>query len=483
MRLPRRLCQHWKWVAGFVAFVAVVALVFGEARIRPYITGDPTVITSVITENIAGTVDLFDPTVPHELTIELSEAEYDDIVAQFKADGDKKWVSADVTIDGTAIGDVAVRIKGNSTLMGLRGIYFGAKPGEGRTGSGGPGPGPGGPPGGGPPREFPGMAKVSADDPTSLPLLVSFDENAEGRGYQGRTELSVRPGAPVLNEALSLTAMTGQPTQRYSYVTYSINGNTTTRLVLEHPDEGYANGLLDSDGYLYKARVKSKLEYRGPDQSAYAEQFKQINAADTGNLQPLINFLEWLNGADDEEFARGLGEWVDLESLACYAATQNLLVNADDMAGPGQNYYLWYDLADRRFRVLSWDLNMAMMMADPGLGPHDKLELKPPPGFEPPTGMGPAGRDAARRQHPQGTVPGRAAFKEVYDTAYRELYDAIYADGQALALLDDIAETVPVTAGLSTEKIAEQRNTLHKWLSARAAALARARSTVAGGGR
>lgn len=480
MRLPRRLRQHWKWVAGFVAFVAVVALVFGEARIRPYVTGDPTVITSAITENIAGTVDLFDPTVPHELTIEVSEAEYDDMVAQFKADGDKKWVSADVTIDGTAISDVAVRLKGNSTLMGLRGIYFGPKPGEGR-----PGPGPGGSPGGGPPREFPGMAKVSADDPTSLPLLISFDENAEGRGYQGLTELSVRPGAPVLNEALalSLTAMTGQPTQRYSYVTYSINGNTTTRLVLEHPDEGYANGLFDSDGYLYKARVNSKLEYRGPDQSAYAEQFKQINADDTGNLQPLINFLEWLNGADDEEFVRGLGDWVDLESLACYAATQNLLVNADDMAGPGQNYYLWYDLADRKFRVLSWDLNMAMMMGDPGLGPHDKLELKPPPGFEPPTGMGP----------PDGMSPGgnilkerflaAPAFKEVYDTAYWELYDAIYAGGQALALLDDIAETVPVTAGLSTEKIAEQRNTLHKWLSDRAAALARARSAVAGGGR
>ena len=81
MRLPRRLRQHWKWVAGFVAFVAVVALVFGEARIRPYVTGDPTVITSAITENIAGTVDLFDPTVPHELTIEVSEAEYDEMSA------------------------------------------------------------------------------------------------------------------------------------------------------------------------------------------------------------------------------------------------------------------------------------------------------------------------------------------------------------------------------------------------------------------
>ncbi|PEG51909.1 spore coat protein CotH [Mycolicibacterium diernhoferi] len=475
MRLPRRFRQHWKWVAGLVAFVAVVALVFGEARIRPYITGDATVISSEITENITGTVDLFDPQVPHELSIELTDAEYGDMVRQFEADGDKKWVTADITIDGTVISDVAVRLKGNSTLMALRGIYFGPKPGEEPTEGAGPPPGP-------PPGVF---AKVSADDPLSLPLLISFNENAEGRGYQGLTELSVRPGAPVLNEALalSLTALTGQPSQRYAYVTYSVNGDTATRLVLEHPDETYADELFESDGYLYKARAKSKLEYRGPDQSAYAEQFKQINAADTGNLQPIINFLSWLDSADDQEFARSLADWVDVESLARYAATQNLLVNADDMSGPGQNYYLWYDLAAEKISVLSWDLNLAMMMGDSGLGPHDKLELKPPSGFKPPTGMGP----------PEGMPPGgnalkdrflaSPAFTEIYDEAYWELYDAIYADGQALELLDTISATVPLTDGLSAEEVGKQKETLRAWLQERAAALARARSAVAGGGR
>ena len=480
MRLPRRLRQHWKWVAGLVAFVAVTALVFGEARIRPYITGDATVISSAITENITGTVDLFDPAVPHVLSIELTDAEYDDMVRQFKADGDKKWVTADVVIDGTVIDDVAVRLKGNSTLMALRGIYFGPKPGEEPT----PGEEPkdGQRPPGPPPGAF---VKVSEDDPMSLPLLISFDENAEGRGYQGLTELSVRPGAPVLNEALalSLTALTGQPSQRYTYLTYSINGNTTTRLVLEHPDEAYANGLFASDGYLYKARAKSKLEYRGPDQSAYAEQFKQINAADTGNLQPLINFLRWLDDADDQEFARSLADWVDVESLARYAATQNLLVNSDDMAGPGQNYYLWYDLASEKISVLSWDLNLAMLMGDSGLGPHDKLELKPPSGFKPPTGMGPPGGMPPGGNALKERFLASPAFTEIYDSAYWELYDAIYADGQALELLDTIAARVPLSDGLSAEDLGKQRNSLRAWLTERGAALAQVRSAVAGGGR
>jgi spore coat protein CotH len=462
MRVSRRLRQHWRWVAGLVVFVAVVALVFGETRVRPYITGDPSVIAAEITENITGTVDLFDPEVPHTLSMDLTDAEYGDMVSQFKADGDKKWVTADVTIDGTVIRDVGVRLKGNSTLMALRGIYFGPKSG--------------------PPSAM--FAKVSADDPTSLPLLISFNENAGGRGYQGLTQLSVRPGAPVLNEALalSMTAMTGQPTQRYAYVTYSINGDTTTRLVLEHPDETYAGELFESHGYLYKARANSKLEYRGPDQSDYADQFKQVNAVDTGNLQPLIGFLEWLDSADDEEFARSLGHWVDLDSFSRYVATQNLLVNADDMAGPGQNYYLWYDLDTKKLSVLSWDLNLAMMMGDPKLGPHDKLELKPPPGFKPPTGMGPPGGMPPGGNKLKERFLAAPAFTEVYDDAYWDLYAVMYGDGHALDLLDAVTDTVPVTPGLSAEDLRNANDSLRAWLQERATALERRSPAATGSG-
>ncbi|MGY5190440.1 UNVERIFIED_CONTAM: spore coat protein CotH, partial [Bacillus amyloliquefaciens DSM 7 = ATCC 23350] len=69
----------------------------------------------------------------------------------------------------------------------------------------------------------------------------------------------------------------------------------------------------------------------GDDQSAYADQFKQINATDDGNLQPIINFVKWIDGADQQEFDTHLSDWVDTAALAEYLATQNLLGNADDM--------------------------------------------------------------------------------------------------------------------------------------------------------
>ncbi|GAB6919583.1 CotH kinase family protein [Rhodococcus erythropolis] len=395
-RIPKTLRQHWKLLVVFVAFVSVLAFVFGETRIRPYITGDTSVIASEITDNISGTVDLFDPSVSHQLSLEITDSEYNDMISSFQKSGDKKWITADITIDGTFVNDASVRLKGNSTLMGVRGD--GAMPGgEGFA-----------PPDGfeipeglelptdfDPQEMMAGMGSTaSADDPTSLPLLISFDENSEGRAYQGMTELSVRPGSPVVNEAmaLSLTADSDQPTQRYAYTVYSINDSaTSTRLVLEHPDDTYANSLFESDGYLYKADASSRFEYVGDDQTAYAGQFKQINAVDNGNLQPVISFLKWMDAANSEEFDAHLSDWIDVESFARYVATQNLIVNGDDMSGPGQNYYLWYDLDTKKISVVSWDLNLAMQ-GDAATGPDDSVSIA----MGPAGGAGPGG----------GTGPG-----------------------------------------------------------------------------
>lgn len=509
-RIPKSLRQHWKLPVALIAFVAIVASVFGATRVRPYITGNASIIASEITDNIIGTVDLFDPSVTHELSIEISDAEYNDMISTFQKSGDKKWVNADVILDGTRIEDASVRLKGNSTLMGVRGIDFaemapegielpeefelpeGFDPAQGPAGMG------------------EGMSQADPEDPTSLPLLISFDENADGRAYQGMTELSVRPGSPVLNEAmaLSLTAETDQPTQRYTYTVYSVNDSATaTRLVLEHPDDTYANTLFDSDGYLYKADASSRFEYVGDDQSPYADQFKQINAVGTGNLQPLINFLKWLDSADDAEFDAHLADRVDVDSFARYLATQNLLVNGDDMSGPGQNYYLWYDLGTEKLSVISWDLNLAMQ-GDVSLGPHDSVSVGPrargpgemgqgamaggdrpapataPNGAAvpggPPQGMpgsGPEGMPGTGHVSPQIGNALKTRFLEsevftaMYEDAYWHLYEQIYGSGRARQVLDAVAGSLPTSDGLTDGALQESVDSMRSWIEQRTSAL------------
>ncbi|MDS1115218.1 CotH kinase family protein [Gordonia westfalica] len=478
-RIPKSLRQHWKLPLAFVLFVVIVASVFGATTVRPYITGDADIIASEITDNITGTVDLFDTSVTHELSVEMTQAEYNDMITSFQKSGDKKWVTADVTIDGTRINDASVRLKGNSTLMGVRGIDPAKSAKEGAEIPEGIEPTQG-PPGMG------GLTQASADDPTSLPLLISFDENADGRAYQGMTELSVRPGSPVLNEAmaLSLTAATDQPTQRYAYTVYSVNGSpTATRLVLEHPDDTYANSLFDSDGYLYKADANSRLEYRGDDQSAYADQFKQINAVDSGNLQPLITFLKWLDSANDKEFDAHLADYIDVESFAKYLATQNLLVNGDDMSGPGQNYYLWYDLETRKFTVVSWDLNLAMT-GDATIGPKESASIGPggqngPPegadGAAPAAGVPGKGPGGGKSQKVGNQLKERflesGAFADLYDETYWSLYEQIYRSGAALRVLDELATTIPTSDGLTAQSLETSVEEMRAWVQQRTTTL------------
>ncbi|MDV8070933.1 CotH kinase family protein [Rhodococcus sp. IEGM 1366] len=535
-RIPKSLRQHWKLLVVFVAFVSVMTSVFGATRIRPYITGDTSVIASEITDNIAGTVDLFDTSVSHQLSIDITDVEYSDMISSFQKSGDKKWITADIIIDGTFVNDASVRLKGNSTLMGVRGD--GAMPGgEGFT----PPEGmemPEGmelPAGFNPQDAMAGMGSTaSADDPTSLPLLISFDENADGRAYQGMTELSVRPGSPVVNEAmaLSLTADTGQPTQRYAYTVYSINDSaTSTRLLLEHPDDTYANSLFDSDGYLYKADANSRFTYAGDDQTAYADQFKQINAVDSGNLQPVISFLKWMDSASAEEFDAHLSDWVDVESFARYLATQNLIVNGDDMSGPGQNYYLWYDLETRKISVVSWDLNLAMQ-GDAATGPHDSVSIAMGPGGgEGPAGMqggaglagmpgsaGPAGMpggaaptgaepgamtpptggelaEGAPRQGADAAAPAQqgfpgappggkpftnalktrfldsSAYTEIYERAYWDLFEQMYGNGRATEILDELAASIPTSDNMTEESLHSSIDQMRTWIDQRTSAL------------
>src|SRR5699024_2031778 len=251
---------------------------------------------------IAGQGDLFDGK-SHSIEISYDEAEYEDMMATFQDEGDKDYIKADLTIDGTLIEDVGMRLKGNSTLRslqdggdaaagdGMRGGGRGdAQPGAAERGAAEQGAAEQGAaeqgaaeqgaaeqgaaePGGG------GMVQLSADSPQELPWLISFDEYVEGRSYQGHTEIALRPAASgsdtALNEALalSLTAESGQTTQDYSFTSVSVNGgDSAARLVLDAPDAQWADAY--GNGVLYKGRADGSFDYLGEDPTDYEDSFK-----------------------------------------------------------------------------------------------------------------------------------------------------------------------------------------------------------------
>ena len=376
--------RNWKFVSGYAALVLLLVGLFGGTRVTAIATGgrESTAALMAGVDNVSGRVDLFDDTKLHTIELSFDPVDYERMLSTFRTSSTKDFIEADLRIDGTLLESVGLRLKGNSTLFALRGgrgapaggpggaVPGGAVPGGGPVGPGGVVTGGGAaiPGGGAVLGGGLGGATANTSEPEKLPWLIQFDEFVSGRRYQGQKEISIRPiagstPATALNEALALklVGLAGEPTERSSYSSFAINGSAPSlRLVVEQPGDEFAADNFDDPGVLYKTLSTGAFVYRGEDPLAYTDSYRQITGKNDHDLQPMINLLRWVSESSDAEFAENLARYVDIESFARYVALQNLLLNFDDIAGPGQNGYWWYNLETKRFSVVSWDMNFAL---------------------------------------------------------------------------------------------------------------------------
>jgi spore coat protein CotH len=378
--------------------------------------------------------------VVHDIAVTFDEVAYHAMIETYSATGDKEWIEATVTIDGVTLERVGIRLKGNSSLRGL-----GTEPG------------------------IPG-ATVSADDPADLPWLIRFDKYVDGQNYDGLYDLVVRSNntETSLNEAvaLDLLELAGLASQDAIAVSFSVNGSEPAlRLVIEHPDDVWLEDNFDDDGALYKAESTGDYSYRGDDPESYDEVFDQEAGKDNEDLTPLIEFLDFINNSDDATFNAELADHLDVESFATYLAMQDLIDNFDDINGPGNNSYLYYDSETEAFTVVAWDHNLAF-----GVQNNDGFGARGGPGGQPvgadAAGVDTAGvapRGAAPGQAPGGAAPGgltqaqdavggpaggrvqpnvlvdrflaNPEFAALYDQALADLDAALYESGEASEVL------------------------------------------------
>ncbi len=359
---------------------------------------------------------LFDSSVVHDIRIEFDPDEYDAMIVTYETTGEKDWITATITIDGTTMDDVGLRLKGNSSLFGL--------------------------------------TADTSGNPEDLPWLIRFDKYVDDQTYQGYGDLVIRSNSTetAMNEAvaLELLEVAGLATEQAIATTFTVNGGETElRLAVEHPDEVWVEeNFDDEDGLLYKADSEGDYSYRGDDPDAYDDVFDQKAGDD--DLTPLIEFLDFVNNSDDATFAAELSDHLDVDAFATYLAFQDLVDNFDDIDGPGNNSYLFYDTDTERFTVVNWDLNLAFGTANvggggPGLG-------GPPPGA-PADGVMPAGGPGRGGAPLGGNVLAErfladADFAASYDDAVAELTAAMYTSGAA----DDI---VAAWVAVLTEQAAE----------------------------
>ncbi len=336
-------------------------------------------------EPTANRSSLFDSSAVHEISVSFDSEAYDAMIETYAQTDDKEWIEATVTIDGRVYERAGIRLKGNSSLMGLD------------SGGDGAGRGP------------------SADAPESLPWLVDLDRFVDGQNHDGVVEFVVRSNgsATALNEAVALELLeqAGLASQDAVAVRFSVNGSDQVlRLAVEHPDDAWMADAFDASGTLYKAESTGDWRYRGKDPEAYEEAFDQEAGDENADLTPLIEFLDFLHNADDASFAAEIEDRLDVDAFATYLAMQELVANFDDIDGPGNNSYLYYDTSADRFTVVPWDYNLAFV-SGPGEGGFPGGGVIVPPGAGDgdvvmPPGDGDAGGDIAPPPgHEGGFVP------------------------------------------------------------------------------
>ncbi len=302
-------------------------------------------------------------------------------------------------------------------------------------------------------------AAASEEEPERLPWRIQLDKFVDGQNHEGVSDIVVRSNTTEtsLNEALSL-ALLGEAdmaTQAASSTRFSVNGSDQRlRLVLEMPKQDWYEENFSGDGILYKAEAGGSYDYRGDEAADYAEIFDIEAASGTSeDYTPLIDFLEFINDADDETFAEELDSYLEVEEFARYLALEDLIANTDDIDGPGNNSYLAYDADTGRMTVVAWDHNLAfggMGGAMPGGG--DRPEGFEPPaagevpeGFQPPTGG--QGADAGTSVVRGGNVLSERFLDNeelaaLVDDATADLTASLYESGYAEQVLDAWAEVL-----------------------------------------
>ncbi len=329
--------------------------------------------TAAPSETSTGTADTaaqLDATTVHTIAVTVDDSSLSDMIQVFLDTGEKEWIHGSVTIDGETFTDVGLKLKGNSSLRG-----------------------------------------ISVDTPAQdLPFRIRLDKYVDDQQFKGISDFTVRSNSSEtsMNEAVALDLLTdaGLASTQAIATRFSVNGgDETLRLTVQNLDDTWVHNYFPdagADSVLYKSESDGTWDWNGED-GDYSSSFDIEAGAD--NYAPLIALLDLINNGTEEEIAAQLPDLVDIDSFATYLAFEDVINNFDNIDGPGNNSYLFWDSATNKFTVVAWDHNLAFGGVGggmPGMGGDGAM----PEGGRPDFG------DGTMPEMPEGGIPegGRPDF-------------------------------------------------------------------------
>lgn len=127
----------------------------------------------------------------------------------------------------------------------------------------------------------------------------------------------------------------------------------------------------DDAGLLMKPEGQRDFQYRGEDWERYKNQFFPKREATRDEANRVIAFSKLIHKADDAEFQKEIGSFLDIDAYLRYLAVTAFVANLDSFFSLGHNYYLYLHSKTGKFHFIPWDLDRAFANL-PFLAPMDK---------------------------------------------------------------------------------------------------------------
>jgi spore coat protein H len=251
------------------------------------------------------------------------------------------WAHAEFTAEGKSFKNVGVRYKGNATFALSSGLL-------------------------------------------RRPLQIELDHFDGGERFHGLRKLSLANGItdPArVREALAFAVFraggVSAPRTAFTKVTLTVPGKFNKEYVglytlIEHVGNPFLKEHFKSaKGVLLKPEGGRGLEYLGEDWGPYEMRYRPKSEVSKEQKKRLIAFVRLVNKADDEQFKKEIGAYLDVDAFLRFLAVNALIVNLDSFLAGGHNFYLYLRPDTNRFVFVPWDMDVAFGVV-PWLGPGDQ---------------------------------------------------------------------------------------------------------------
>lgn len=201
-------------------------------------------------------------------------------------------------------------------------------------------------------------------------MKVDLNDHRPGRTLGDATKLNFHtcvtdPGwmNEVLSHKLFRDAGVPAPRTAYARVHVTVPGTYDHRYVglysiVENVDNSFARDRFGTKkGALFKPVTRQLFEDLGNDWAAYRQSYDPKTPLSDEEIRHVLALCKLVSHASDSEFARHVGDFVDLEEFARFMAVTTWLSTMDSILGVGQNFYVYLHPKTRRFQFIPWDLD------------------------------------------------------------------------------------------------------------------------------